>query len=302
MLLGNVYCSLHGKAMGDLSTGTFTLKSKKLEETSDHVSRLSIRCTLSGEQHYKVGGNDFLVKPDNYLLVNQGQHYKTSFEADTEQEMILVAFRPGFAESLYYSLSNPTDVLLDNPFNSHTQKINFFEKTYDCDPMIQSHFQRLKKIMELDPAAKQELDMDGIYTALFTRLLVVQQALPAEFNKLKAVKRATREELFRRLSIAKDFMDANLGLKIYLEDIARIACLSVHHFKREFRTLYGISPHRYLLVQRIVKAKTLLNNSSFSIDEVAIAAGFENVSSFIRQFKEHTGNTPGVFRRTTGLS
>src|SRR6187397_2286313 len=81
LLLGNVYCSHQGKPMEQLETGTLFIKSKRLEETSDHVSRLSIRCILNGEQHYKVNMHDHRITPDTYLVVNQGQHYKTSFQS-----------------------------------------------------------------------------------------------------------------------------------------------------------------------------------------------------------------------------
>jgi hypothetical protein len=112
--------------MESLETGTLMIRSKKLEETDDHVSRLSIRCMLNGNQHYKVGNHDVLVTPKNYLVVNQGQHYKTSFHSDHELEMLLVAFKPEFAEALLQSLVISEDQLLDDPFTHSRQPITFF--------------------------------------------------------------------------------------------------------------------------------------------------------------------------------
>lgn len=304
LLLGNVYCSRQATAMGDLETGTLFIKAKSLEETDDHVSRLSIRCMLKGEQHYRVGGNEHLVTPQKYLVVNQGQHYRTSFSGSEEQEMILVAFKPGFAESVFTSLMQSEEQLLDEPFVVAQDSLLFFEKTYDHDPFMHSLFMTLRSLMNLSSAQRKELGTDilrkaqteEIYTALLLRLLHVHRGLTTDINKLRSSKKSTRVELFRRLSIARDFMEANLHLSLTLEDIAQKACLSLHHFKREFKDLFGVSPHRYLVNRRIEKAQQLLGQGYVSIEEVCRQTGFENTSSFIRLFRERTGSTPGRYR------
>src|SRR5436189_2904021 len=96
LLMGNIYCSHQKKKIEKLDNGIMFLKSNKLEETNDHVSRLSIRCVTGGKQYYKVGNHEHTVTPENYLVINQGQHYRTSFESSRDQEMMLMAFKPGY--------------------------------------------------------------------------------------------------------------------------------------------------------------------------------------------------------------
>src|SRR6185295_19825089 len=143
LLMGHVYCSRNENKMEELETGTLFIRSKRLEETFDHISRLSIRCMLNGNQYYKVGNRDALVTPKNYLVINQGQHYKTSFSSNENLEMMLVAFKPGFAEGLLHSLVTPQDKLMDDPFSQSHQPVTFFEKTYDADPVISQQFRKL---------------------------------------------------------------------------------------------------------------------------------------------------------------
>ncbi len=282
--------------MTNARTGFMTTRSKVLEETTEHLSRLSIRCTTSGEQHYKVGGNDHLVTKNNYLLINRGQNYKTSFESDIDQEMELVAFQPGFAEDLYYSLNKSSGALLDDPFNTWNQQVTFFEHTYDMDPIIKTIFDRLRNITLLDDVIKKEMDIESIYTALLTRMFETQHNIRTELAKLPSAKLSTRKELFRRLNIARDYMEAHIDNKLTLEDISRISCLSLHHFRREFRSLFGCSPHAFLLAKRVDRARNLLNNPHINVIDVALACGFENASSFIRIFKQYTGHTPGSYK------
>ncbi|MBK6755387.1 MAG: AraC family ligand binding domain-containing protein [Flavobacteriales bacterium] len=101
--------------MRSLKTGTLYIRSRRLEESADHVSRLSIRCMLNGQQWYKVGGTDRVVNPDNFLVIDQGQHYRTAFHGDAEQEMLMVGFRPGFAAEGLRTLTHTTEQLLDDP-------------------------------------------------------------------------------------------------------------------------------------------------------------------------------------------
>ena len=294
MLLGHVYCSRQTKSMDDLSTGTLFIKSKLLEETDDHISRLSIRCILTGEQRYKVGGNEFQINQSNYLVVNQGQQYRTSFQNKTEQEMILVAFKPGFAERLLYSLKAKPEHLLDNPFDQ-TAGVHFFEKTYPRDPVISSLFFQLRMLIDSDVSLIQLTDTESLYEALLSRLFMVHNQLLPELNKLPFSRRATRLELYKRLTVAKDYLDANLASAITVADVAKVACLSLHHFKRTFHDLFGVSPHQFLVSRRLARAKQLLEDDSLTIREVCAAVGFDNTSSFIRLFKTHTGTTPGKY-------
>lgn len=297
MLLGNVYCSRHDTSMNDLKTGTLYIRSKNLEETYDHVSRLSIRCNLTGEQYYNAGGNDFLVKPNNYLVVNQGQHYKTSFDSPTEQEVLLVAFQPSFAQGVFHSLVANDEKLLNDPFYTGEGVPNFFEQTYNMDDKIQRIFQRLRRIIDLEEDGKKDIDLDTLYGDLLTRLIYLRSGISSDIEGLKHRRQSTRVELYRRLNIARDYMLANLSQKVTVEQAAKAACLSEHHFKREFKYLFGLSPHQYLLSARMLRAKELLRENRDEIKAVALHAGFENESSFIRQFKQMNGTTPARYRR-----
>jgi len=232
LLMGNIYCSHQGESMESLDNGVMFINSSKLEETDDHISRLSIRCISGGEQYYKVGSHEYRVTPENYLVMNRGQHYKTSFEGSGNTEMMLMAFRPGFAEAILYSVMTAEDTLLDDPFNTADQPIYFFEKTYESDPQISKTFHWLRRLMNEDLGWKKNVDLDSVYSETLIRLLNIHRGLYSEINKINSVKFSTRKELYKRLHIGKEFLDSNLDRKISVEEVSRIASLSPHHFKR----------------------------------------------------------------------
>jgi len=293
VLMGNVYCSHSTDDMPKLDNGSLMIRSDKLEETADHISRLTIRLSLNGKQYYKVGSHDHVINSKSFLIINQGQHYRTSFNGTKDQEMILVAFKPSFVSDVLQSVVKAEDKLLDDPFKFAEQPLSFFEKSYEMDTEIQATFIQLRKLMdEEDLGWKKEFDLQSIYSSLLLRLLYVHKSLKVDIDKLNSAKLSTRTELYRRLTIARDYMDAHPEKRISIDEVAQVAFLSAHHFKRAFKELFNTTPHQYHIEKRLEYSRELLAERSNKIEDVCRKVGFENSSSFIRLFREHYGFTP----------
>ena len=96
---------------------------------------------------------------------------------------------------------------------------------------------------------------------------------------------------------AGERLEADLGAKLSLEQIAAELGLSVSHFSRAFRASTGLPPHQWLLRQRVEAAKRLMIVRDLSLSEIAMSAGFANQSHFTRVFSAMVGVSPGVWRR-----
>ncbi len=103
-----------------------------------------------------------------------------------------------------------------------------------------------------------------------------------------------RINLYRRLVQAKLFIDNNFAENIDLHNIADEACFSKFHFIRQFKKIYGKTPHQYLKAVRIEKATQLLR-ADLSVTDVCYAVGFESLSSFSGLFKRIVGLTPSAY-------
>lgn len=97
----------------------------------------------------------------------------------------------------------------------------------------------------------------------------------------------------RRLN---EYVADNLDRPIGLADLCSVTGLSKRHFIRAFFESAGQTPHRYLVSQRIEKAKQLLVDSSISITEIGLAVGFSHAQHFSNKFKSLTGLTPSQYR------
>ena len=83
-----------------------------------------------------------------------------------------------------------------------------------------------------------------------------------------------------------------------LAELADLVRLSPKHFGRTFKQPTGLTPHQWLMQQRLRRARTMLvSPSSPSLAEVALACGFADQSHFSAAFRKGVGVTPGAYRR-----
>jgi len=96
---------------------------------------------------------------------------------------------------------------------------------------------------------------------------------------------------------AENMIIARLDGEITLEELAGECELSRSHFARAFRKTTGRPPHRWLLEQRVERARDLLLDSQLPLAEIAVLCGFADQSHFTRAFARATGVAPGEWRR-----
>ena len=90
---------------------------------------------------------------------------------------------------------------------------------------------------------------------------------------------------------ARDFLEANLDATVMLADLEQVAQCDRWRLSRDFRTLLGSSPHRYLIFRRLDRARRMMVDGA-GLAAVAQASGFADQSHFTRHFKKAYGMTP----------
>jgi AraC family transcriptional regulator len=96
---------------------------------------------------------------------------------------------------------------------------------------------------------------------------------------------------------AKELMSTHLNREISLAFVAGECKLSVSHFARSFKQCTGKPPHRWLLENRVEKAKELLIDAELPLAEIALECGFSDQSHFTRVFSRIAGTSPGTWQR-----
>ncbi|MEM1207590.1 MAG: helix-turn-helix domain-containing protein [Acidobacteriota bacterium] len=93
-----------------------------------------------------------------------------------------------------------------------------------------------------------------------------------------------------------DHMLAHLDRALVVDDLARSAGLSPRTFQRRFRAQTGMSPHRWLTRQRVVRARELLESTDYSVEQVATRSGLGSAANLRKHLASHLGTTPRAYR------
>ncbi len=94
----------------------------------------------------------------------------------------------------------------------------------------------------------------------------------------------------------------NLFNDVSVETLAELTNRSLTSFKKEFRRIFNMPPHRWIIEQRLNRAKIMLVATGRTVSEIGVECGFSNISHFIKLFKCRYKTTPASFRRQSAPS
>jgi len=249
---------------------------------------------MKGLEKFYTPERTYGVNPGNFLILNEGQQCESLIENSSESFSIY--FNPEFAGSALKSLITPSDKMLNFSFKKISQPVTFFEKLYPHNNYLSP------VLMKMRLASKINFDDENWlkerYFELLENLLKLHRDLYKEIEKLPPVKLSTKTELYRRVSIAKEYIDLEFTDNLTLKKISGEACLSQFHFLRIFKSVYKQTPHQYLTKKRIEKATELLKRTDMPVTGICFEIGFESVSTFSLMFKSKFGLSPETFRES----
>jgi transcriptional regulator GlxA family with amidase domain len=136
----------------------------------------------------------------------------------------------------------------------------------------------------------------GVANALARRMVVPPHRDGGQAQYVETPVRVHRrgDELSEVLDWALERLDEPLPV----EDLAARALMSTRTFARRFRAVTGETPHRWLLLQRLLLAQRLLEDGDEPVEEVARLAGFGSPVSLRQHFARWRGTSPQRYRRT----
>ncbi len=107
---------------------------------------------------------------------------------------------------------------------------------------------------------------------------------------------ASSKLAWHKLRQATDYINKNLRDDLSLGKISETLCMSPCHFAHLFKQTTGFTPHRYVIDCRMEKAKSLLRETNFPVNEIAQMVGYASQSHFSTVFRQFTGQSPLRYR------
>ena len=106
----------------------------------------------------------------------------------------------------------------------------------------------------------------------------------------------TNEQSSSRAAEVFQYIKSNYTDHISLEKIASVANMTVPSFCRYFKKMNNKTFTKFLNEYRIIEACKLLSESNYTINEISVRVGFNNIAHFNRHFKLLTNSTPTAYR------
>jgi AraC family transcriptional regulator len=254
---------------------------------------LSIKTVIDGQVTWIVDTRELVVDAGSFLILNDGQEYSMNLASPRPMETCCAFFRKGFVEQIAQDATTSLQASLDAP-SREAPPLQFLARLHrDPKRVILSRLWTLAErcVEQLQPSSFEE-----DFLVLSKQLLTLYEEISFQMSRVPAAKASTREELFRRLQTAREYMHTSGDERVSLLRIAKEACLSPYHLHRSFRQVFRQTPHEYLTGLRLERASSLLTSGHTVID-ACIEVGFTSASSFSRLFRSHFGRPPSDIRK-----
>ena len=140
-----------------------------------------------------------------------------------------------------------------------------------------------------DDYMEKPLDLDKLRSLIYEMMEKTHTNGNSDMNGLNG-----------KIQKAKRFIERNCFQKIVLKDAANSIYISPKYLSRIFSQGMGISFNEYRLKTKMDKAKEFLAKKNYSISQLSAKLGYQNVESFITQFRKRFKCTPVEYRRKHG--
>lgn len=102
-----------------------------------------------------------------------------------------------------------------------------------------------------------------------------------------------------RRELRPDFttvLENHLTEPLSIRELAILCGRSLSSFRRDFYSIYNMSPSQWIREKRLLKAEEFLRNTRLPVTDICYTMGFENIAHFSRLFKSKFGRSPSAYR------
>ncbi len=146
-----------------------------------------------------------------------------------------------------------------------------------------------------NPAQITQLFVDEVAVLLMSHLI-------HHYSDVSPVERSRGGLASWQERIAKEILFARIGDPPTADELGQACGVSARHFIRAFRQSTGRTPHQWLMQERALKAKNLLEHSDRTLAEISAMCGYANQSHFCRAALRYFGKSPSTARRQAKAS
>jgi len=246
-------------------------------EPTHHVYEPVFSLVVQGEKRAVLGGNLFTCRAGHFLVASVDLPLTIHVSTATPE-------RPFVALGLKLKPEKVATLLLETAVADDVPAEPAGLGVSDASTEVLEAVVRLVRLLDhprdlpvLGPLAEQEI---------LWRLLCGEQG-----QRVRQIGLA--DSRLSQIGRAMRWMRDNYGRGVRIEELARVAAMSVTSFHRHFRAVALMSPLQYLKQIRLQEARARLLAGSDDVTAVGLAVGYDSASQFSREYKRAYGSPPG---------
>lgn len=233
---------------------------------------MSVKSFYNGTAEYRLNSGTAKVDSQRYLLLNDNQPYTITIDSTSEVESFCVFFTPHHATRGAFEMVSTVDRILEDPFFVPSQSAEFIDKTYWHDDVVTPILHTFRA--DFPVFGSDPIWLDEQLCTLLNRMLILHTDVLSNMDKIPSIRTSTREELFRRVSLANELVMERFRDTLTINDLAHGAALSANHLIRTYKQVFGVTPHQHIVSLRIKEAGRLLRKTEMPVSEILFCCWF----------------------------
>lgn len=260
-----------------------------------YKTNFTIKFCRSGSERYNVDGKEIDVQKNQYLILNEGQ--EVIFHTRQFSDGLSIFLEKEVLQDVYYNLTHTEKMLLDYPMGYNSDPIFRTFQIPAVDPLGAYLAEFFEPLLD----RPQSIDIHpGDYYKFAYKLIISQHEMNKKIHSIDKVRKSTREEIYKRLLLALEYLHQSYKQSFDLEEVANKAYLSKFHFLRMFKQAFGKTPFQYHQMLKMKDARKQVESGSKSIKEIGFELGFAEISSFSKSFYNYFGVYPTKLHQEEG--
>jgi AraC family transcriptional activator of pobA len=274
-----------GIAVVDLNDVGFTLPYQSPVYRPNYFSFLFVK---KGSGQYMIDDQTFTASPGSIYFTNPS-NYRT-FEWNAIEDIYLICFDETFLkENVHQDVFNEFSFLLTETVQPKVLNIDFYNQIEQLYLMIHKEYQGSSPYKY------------RIIGNLFIVLLIkIKEYFWEDYNPIYEGNRSSQiVKNFKRTleQHYRDLGNSKVDTVFRVQDYADAQNLHPNYLSTVIKSKTGKPIATWIADKTISEAKSLLQNSSNSIKEIAYLLGFSEAAHFSNYFKKHTRTSPVVYRK-----
>ncbi len=252
------------------------------------LSRIAIGYVLSGTKYLYHNDNSYAIDEGSAFLLDVGFHYEENVVgANSRYEQITFYLSSNALQQVIFGLN----INYGLSYASHHSCVRCMSRNFvsiAASTPLRSFFAGIDLSLRSSGLLHNDVGQRIKLNELIYLLLSEEDGCIR-----RKVLRSADAESGQFIGVVYD----NIFNDISVEMLAELTNRSLTSFKKEFKRLFNASPHRWIVEQRLDRAKIMLASTSRTVSEIGAECAFANISHFIKLFRHRYNETPASFRR-----